>query len=168
MKTLQLVNESIHSAPWSIECDEKGRIAVRSGAMPSGRSWGIMTLWISRISWMRGRSFWHPEDKDRVMTLLFETAADKTNTTKFSVEYRLRLKNGQYQWFRASAEVIRRLDGTASRIAGIICNIEEEKQSRMPARGRKRSTARSPARTSANIMWIWNRTPSIPSRWRTP
>ena len=31
------------------------------------------------------------------MTLLFETAADKTNTTKFSVEYRLRLKNGQYQ-----------------------------------------------------------------------
>lgn len=54
---LALVNESIHSAPWNFECDEKGRIAVRAGAMPSGRSWGIMTLWISRTSWMRGRTF---------------------------------------------------------------------------------------------------------------
>ena len=65
------------------------------------------------------------------MTLLLETVADKTNTTKFSVEYRLKLQNGPYQWFRASAEVIRRLDGTASRITGILYNIEEEKQSRM-------------------------------------
>ena len=70
----------------------------------------------------------HPEDYDRVMQLLLETIADKTNTTKYNVEYRLKMQDGQYQWFRASAEVIRRLDGSANRIAGIISNIDAEKE----------------------------------------
>lgn len=74
--------------------------------------------------------------------------ADKTNTTKFSVEYQLKLQNGPYQWFRASAEVIRRLDGTASRITGILYNIEEEKQSRMQA---QRAAAFHRAFTNANL-----------------
>lgn len=90
----------------------------------------------------------HPEDKDRVMTLLLETVADKTNTTKFSMEYRLKLQNGPYQWFRTSAEVIRRLDGTASRVTGIIRNIAEEKQSRMQA---QRAEAFHRAFTNANL-----------------
>ena len=145
---LALVNESIHSAPWNFECDEKGRI-VRANWSHAFRQ---ILGYHDALDFPNQLDSWsellHPEDKDRVMTLLFETAADKTNTTKFSVEYRLRLKNGQYQWFRVSAEVIRRLDGTASRIAGIIWNIEEEKQSRMQA---QRAAAFHRAFTSANL-----------------
>ena len=145
---LALVNESIHSAPWNFECDEKGRI-VRANWSHAFRQ---ILGYHDALDFPNQLDAWsellHPEDKDRVMTLLFETAADKTNTTKFSVEYRLRLKNGQYQWFRVSAEVIRRLDGTASRIAGIIWNIEEEKQSRMQA---QRAEAFHGAFTSANL-----------------
>ena len=145
---LALVNESIHSAPWNFECDETGRI-VRANWSHAFRQ---ILGYHDALDFPDQLDAWsellHPEDKDRVMTLLFETAADKTNTTKFSVEYRLRLKNGQYQWFRASAEVIRRLDGTASRIAGIICNIEEEKQSRMQA---QRAAAFHRAFTNANL-----------------
>ena len=145
---LALVNESIHSAPWNFECDEKGRI-VRANWSHAFRQ---ILGYHDALDFPNKLDSWsellHPEDKDRVMTLLFETAADKTNTTKFSVEYRLRLKNGQYQWFRVSAEVIRRLDGTASRIAGIIWNIEEEKQSRMQA---QRAAAFHRAFTSANL-----------------
>ena len=145
---LALVNESIHSAPWNFECDETGRI-VRANWSHAFRQ---ILGYHDALDFPNKLDSWsellHPEDKDRVMTLLFETAADKTNTTKFSVEYRLRLKNGQYQWFRVSAEVIRRLDGTASRIAGIIWNIEEEKQSRMQA---QRAAAFHRAFTSANL-----------------
>ena len=145
---LALVNESIHSAPWSIECDEKGRIARAIWSHAFRQILGYHDALDFPDQLDAWSNLLHPEDKDRVMTLLFETVADKTNTTKFSVEYRLRLKNGQYQWFRASAEVIRRLDGTASRIAGIICNIEEEKQSRMQA---QRAAAFHRAFTSANL-----------------
>ena len=145
---LALVNESIHSAPWNFECDEKGRIARANWSHAFRQILGYHDALDFPDQLDAWSNLLHPEDKDRVMTLLFETAADKTNTTKFSVEYRLRLKNGQYQWFRASAEVIRRLDGTASRIAGIICNIEEEKQSRMQA---QRAAAFHRAFTSANL-----------------
>ena len=145
---LALVNESIHSAPWNFECDEKGRIARANWSHAFRQILGYHDALDFPDQLDAWSELLHPEDKDRVMTLLFETAADKTNTTKFSVEYRLKLKNGQYQWFRASAEVIRRLDGTASRIAGIICNIEEEKQSRMQA---QRAAAFHRAFTSANL-----------------
>ena len=82
------------------------------------------------------------------MQLLLETIADKTNTTKYNVEYRLKMQDGQYQWFRASAEVIRRLDGSANRIAGIISNIDAEKRIRMQA---QRAAAFHRAFTSANL-----------------
>ena len=145
---LALINASIHSAPWIFECDEKGRIARAIWSHAFRQILGYHDALDFPDQLDAWSELLHPEDKDRVMTLLFETAADKTNTTKFSVEYRLRLKNGQYQWFRASAEVIRRLDGTASRITGIIYNIEEEKQSRMQA---QRAAAFHRAFTSANL-----------------
>jgi len=90
----------------------------------------------------------HPEDKDRVLKLLQDTIADKTNQTKYKVEYRLKTKGGRYLWFRASAEVIRRLDGSAKRIAGILSNIDAEKRSRMQA---QRAAAFHRAFTSANL-----------------
>ena len=145
---LALVNESIHSAPWTFECDETGRIVRASWSHAFRQLLGYHDI----LDFPNQLDAWsellHPEDKDRVMTLLLETVADKTNTTKFSVEYRLKLQNGPYQWFRASAEVIRRLDGTASRITGIIYNIEEEKQSRMQA---QRAAAFHRAFTNANL-----------------
>ena len=145
---LALVNESIHSAPWTLECDETGRIVRASWSHAFRQILGYHDA----LDFPNQLDAWsellHPEDKDRVMKLLLETVADKTNTTKFSVEYRLKLQNGPYQWFRASAEVIRRLDGTASRITGIIYNIEKEKQSRMQA---QRAAAFHRAFTNANL-----------------
>ena len=145
---LMLVNETIHSAPWILECDETGRIVRVSWSHAFRQILGYHDA----LDFPNQLDAWsellHPEDKDRVMTLLLETVADKTNTTKFSVEYRLKLQNGPYQWFRASAEVIRRLDGTASRITGILYNIEEEKQSRMQA---QRAAAFHRAFTNANL-----------------
>jgi len=38
------------------------------------------------------------------------------------------MADGTYQWFRDSAEITRRLDGTACRMAGIFINIQKEKE----------------------------------------
>lgn len=59
--------------------------------------------------------------------------ADVTNETKYNVEYRLRMKDGTYQWFRANAEIVRRKDGTARRITGIFVNIDSEIQKKLTA-----------------------------------
>lgn len=147
-ENLSLVNESIRSALWYFDCDENSEIIRVSWSHAFRRILGYhdsidfpnrLTSWSDLL---------HPEDKDRVLQLLQKTIADKTNETKYTVEYRLRLPNGSYQWFRATAEVIRRMDGSASRIAGIITNIDAEKRSLMQA---QRAAAFHRAFTSANL-----------------
>lgn len=147
-ENLALVNESIHSALWYFECNEDGEIVRVNWSHAFRQILGyhdILDFPNKLDSWS---NLLHPEDYDRVMQLLLETIADKSNATKFSVEYRLKMQDGQYQWFRASAEVIRRLDGSANRIAGIISNIDAEKRSRMQA---QRAAAFHRAFTSANL-----------------
>ena len=147
-ENLALVNESIHSALWYFECNENGEIVHVNWSHAFRQILGyhdILDFPNKLDSWS---NLLHPEDRDRVMQLLLETIADKTNTTKYNVEYRLKMQDGQYQWFRASAEVIRRLDGSANRIAGIISNIDAEKRSRMQA---QRAAAFHRAFTSANL-----------------
>ena len=147
-ENLALVNESIHSALWYFECNENDEIVHANWSHAFRQILGyhdILDFPNKLDSWS---NLLHPEDYDRVMQLLLETIADKSNATKFSVEYRLKMQDGQYQWFRASAEVIRRLDGSANRIAGIISNIDAEKRSRMQA---QRAAAFHRAFTSANL-----------------
>ena len=60
--------------------------------------------------------------------------ADRTNETKYDVEYRLKMLDGSYQWFRANAEIVRRTDGTAHRITGIFVNIDTAKKAAMQQR----------------------------------
>lgn len=147
-ENLSLVNESIRSGLWYFDCDENSEIIRVSWSHAFRRILGYhdcmdfpnrLTAWSDLL---------HPEDKDRVLQLLQKTIADRTNETKYNVEYRLRLPDGSYQWFRATAEVIRRLDGSASRIAGIITNIDAEKRSLMQA---QRAAAFHRAFTSANL-----------------
>lgn len=147
-ENLALVNESIHSALWYFECNENDEIVHANWSHAFRQLLGyhdILDFPNKLDSWS---NLLHPEDYNRVMQLLLETIADKTNTTKYNVEYRLKMQDGQYQWFRASAEVIRRLDGSANRIAGIINNIDAEKRSRMQA---QRAAAFHRAFTSANL-----------------
>lgn len=147
-ENLALVNESIHSALWYFECNENDEIVHANWSHAFRQLLGyhdILDFPNKLDSWS---NLLHPEDYNRVMQLLLETIADKTNTTNYNVEYRLKMQDGQYQWFRASAEVIRRLDGSANRIAGIISNIDAEKRSRMQA---QRAAAFHRAFTSANL-----------------
>ena len=149
-ENLALVNESIHSALWYFECNETSEIVRVNWSHAFRQILGyhdILDFPNKLDSWS---NLLHPEDYDRVMQLLLETIADKTNATKYNVEYRLKMQDGQYQWFRASAEVIRRLDGSANRIAGIISNIDAEKRSRMQAQ--RHFTVHLPAQISANTM----------------
>ena len=72
----------------------------------------------------------HPADHKRVMDKFYAAAHDMSNDTKYMVEYRARSKDGVYHWFRESAEVNRRLDGSPSRMTGIFINIDEEHRTR--------------------------------------
>ncbi len=132
-ENLSLVNETIHSGLWYLDCNKENEIINVNWSHAFRRMLGyhdILDFPNELESWSERL---HPEDRERVLKQLYATIDDKTNQTKYSTEYRLRLRDGQYQWFRSSGEVTRRLDGSVHRIAGIFSNIDAEKKGIMQA-----------------------------------
>lgn len=104
-----------------------------------------MILWIFPTIWERGI---HPRDLEEVSRTFQEAFQDKTNEKKYDVEYRMRMADGTYQWFKDKGEVSRRADGTAFRMAGIFINIDAEKRARQYT---QRVDAFHRAYTTANL-----------------
>ncbi|MCL2499973.1 MAG: ATP-binding protein [Defluviitaleaceae bacterium] len=69
----------------------------------------------------------HPEDKDRILTILAEHLSDKTGKTPFDVEYRLIKHSGDCAYVRDTGETIRDEAGNAIYAAGAIRDITETK-----------------------------------------
>ncbi len=64
----------------------------------------------------------HVDDHDSVMKLLEQHLKDNT---PYDIEFRLRMKSGEYRWFRAKGKALRDSECTAYRIAGSISDIHD-------------------------------------------
>ena len=78
----------------------------------------VMQSWITKI---------HPDDVQGAADAMGRQMADVNGTTVFDREYRMKHKNGEYVWVRASSYVV--WEGrTPVMAAGTILDINEEKQ----------------------------------------
>jgi len=78
----------------------------------------LISSWSDRI---------HPEDKEATLSAFAAHLLDKTGGTPYDVENRLRMKNGEYGYYRASGETIRDQNGRALRVAGALVDNTETK-----------------------------------------
>jgi PAS domain-containing protein len=74
----------------------------------------VLDSWASRL---------HPEDKDKAFSSLLAHLNDHSGKTPFDVEYRLKLKSGEYHWFRARGQTRRDAIGAPLRIVGALTDI---------------------------------------------
>jgi PAS domain S-box-containing protein len=79
----------------------------------------VLDSWASRL---------HPEDKDRSIQAFSAHLTDRTGRTPFDIDYRLKLKNGNYRWFRARGQTKRHPDGTPIRVVGALVDIHAQYQ----------------------------------------
>lgn len=127
-QNLQLVNNVIQSGFWVIECDEQGRAATVNYSQEFRKMLGYNDVVDFPNTFDAWTDLIHPQDKKSVVDQLNAALADKTNQTKYDVEYRMKIRENKYEWFKDSAEITRRLDGTACRMAGIFINIQKQKE----------------------------------------
>ncbi len=123
------MNEAIQAGSWYMDCDRDGRITEVSWSHALRSMLGYRdTLDFPNTlqSWV---DILHPDDRDDAVGRLHEVIEDRSNSTKYDVDCRMKILGGDYEWHRAVAEVIRRRDGSARRIAGIFVNTDSEKQS---------------------------------------
>ena len=147
-ENLQLVNQVLRSGFWSFDCDETGHIVK----CLYSHDFRTMLGYHDTIDFPNTFAAWsdklHPDDRERVLKSFNEALQDRTNQKKYNVDYRMKTADGSYLWFRASADVNRRLDGTPCRIVGLFMNVTNEKRAQRRA---QRSHAFHQAYTEANL-----------------
>ena len=79
----------------------------------------------------------HPEDKDRTLECLKNHLLDTTGKTPYDIEYRLRKKDGEYQYFWACGEAIRDEEGNAIKVVGSLMDMTETKNVLLDTRRQK-------------------------------
>ncbi len=82
----------------------------------------IMQSWITRI---------HPDDVPAASAAMGKQLSDPTGQTVFDMEYRIKCKDGEYVWVRASSYVVWSDDNVPVMAAGTILDITEEKTNRV-------------------------------------
>ena len=78
----------------------------------------VLDSWASRL---------HPEEKSDVIAAFAAHLNDRTGRTPYDIEYRLKLKGGEYRWFRARGQTHRDSQGVPLRVVGALTDIHSAK-----------------------------------------
>lgn len=79
----------------------------------------VLDSWASRL---------HPQDKDASLVAFAAHLNDRTGKTPFDIEYRLKMKSGEYRWFRARGQTRRDAQGLPLRVVGALVDVDLEHQ----------------------------------------
>lgn len=75
----------------------------------------VIDSWASRL---------HPDDSQHTLDAFIKHLNDHSGATGYDVEYRVKLKNGNYRWFRARGQTRRDKDGIPLRAVGALIDIQ--------------------------------------------
>lgn len=76
----------------------------------------VLGSWTSRL---------HPDDLNPTLAAFARHVEDTSGQTPYDVTYRLKLKSGEYRWFRALGATKRDAQGRAQRVAGALIDIHD-------------------------------------------
>ncbi|WP_082475728.1 methyl-accepting chemotaxis protein [Rhizobium sp. Leaf341] len=68
----------------------------------------------------------HPDDVAPTFAAFGNHLEDKTDQTRYRIQYRLKLRDGSYEWFRATGGCAHQADGVTIRACGSLINIHQE------------------------------------------
>lgn len=125
--TIRIMHEALGSGMWGMEFDEEGKMTVVRWS-PEFRE---MLGYTDENDFPDKLESWsdllHPDDKARVLKEFNDTIADYSGQKNYDVEYRLKVKSGEWRWFRAIGRLLRREDGTPLSYVGMFVNITDSK-----------------------------------------
>lgn len=84
----------------------------------------VIDSWASRL---------HPDDSQHTLDAFIKHLNDHSGATGYDVEYRVKLKNGNYRWFRARGQTRRDKDGVPLRAVGALIDIQTLKDQEVQA-----------------------------------
>lgn len=125
---LSALHDIMHTARWYAQFDDNEDVVSVEWSDDMRHALGfenkndfpdVLESWAGRI---------HPEDLPRNIDRFNAAVADRTGATHYDVECRVRLKSGEYRWFRTASRLQRTSDGKVIEILGVIMDINDAKE----------------------------------------
>ncbi len=121
---IKVINDSVSSGLWQMEIDENMNVTKVIWSDDFRRMIGFtgkndfpdeLNAWASRL---------HPDDSENTLNAFTACISDFSGKTGYDVNYRLKLKDGSYRWFRAAGHTIRDQQGKPKEVLGVFIDID--------------------------------------------
>ena len=128
--TIRVMHEALGSGMWGMEFDEEGRMTTVEWSPEFRKMIGYtdendfpnrLESWSERL---------HPDDKARVLKEFNDTISDYSGEKNYDVEYRFKVKSGEWRWFHAIGRLLRRDNGVPLSYVGMFVDINNRKTGR--------------------------------------
>ena len=111
---------------WSIKFNERGQIS----SCIWSKSFRKILGYTSKSEFPDTLDSWkhciHPDDRERVLNTFWNTVQDYSGKKIYDIEYRVKVKTGEFHWFRAYGRVTRGENGTPVSFDGFFVNMDEK------------------------------------------
>ncbi len=123
---ITVLNNSVSSGLWYMKIDEQMNVTKAIWSDDFRKMIGFknttdfpneLNSWADRL---------HPEDAPNTLNSFGACISDFTGQTIYDVNYRLKIKDGSYKWFRAAGHTIRDEAGKPTEIIGVFINIDDK------------------------------------------
>ena len=124
-RELDAINTDTHLGLWRALYDDKGNQTTAWYSDEFRRMLGYNKVELPDSLDSLGKLI-HPEDVEAAYGAFGAASADRTNRTKYDIDYRLLMKNGEYRWFHAAGSAVRKKDGTPIVFIGTFTDIDDK------------------------------------------
>ncbi|MCR5088267.1 MAG: response regulator [Oscillospiraceae bacterium] len=125
---ITVTHEALHSGMWSMDFDKTGSMTAVHWSQEFRRMLGYKDTTDFPDTLEAWSDLLHPDDREPVLKEFHDTVADYENKKSYDVEYRLRMKDGEWRWFHAMGRLIRRQDGTPRNYVGVFVDTTEKRR----------------------------------------
>lgn len=124
--TIRVMHEALGSGMWGMEFDENGQMTSVEWSPEFRRMLGYKdeTEFPNKLeSWS---DLLHPDDKAAVLKEFNDTIADYSGRKNYDVEYKLKVKSGEWRWFHALGRLLRRENGVPLSYVGMFVDVTDK------------------------------------------
>ena len=127
----QLANNALHTGLWDMDVIDGDPVNPNNTFIWSNE-FRRMIGFTDENDFPNKLSSWsdrlHPDDKERTLSAFAKHMTDRSGRTPYDVKYQLKLKNGDYGYFRATGDTVRDSRGIPLRVAGLLLDLSQEKK----------------------------------------
>jgi len=127
----QLANNALHTGLWDMDVIDGDPVNPNNTFIWSNE-FRKMIGFTNENDFPNKLSSWsdrlHPDDKERTLNAFARHMTDRSGRTPYDVKYHLKLKNGDYGYFRATGDTVRDRNGVPLRVAGLLLDLSHEEK----------------------------------------